>query len=143
MEIINVPRAFGKTTNLIMRAVKTGYPIIVGTSSQKNVLKDKIRRITDKEVEVYTIFDFCDNNKFRGKDKPENILIDELPIVLSIMLNANVDMATMTSNSIEMYDIERKYNLSNWILISFGKEKRIYNYKPVVNDSLATVIDNR
>ena len=99
MEIINVPRAFGKTTNLIMRAVKTGYPIIVGTSSQKNVLKDQIKRITDKEVEVYTVFEFCDNNKFRGKDKPENVLIDELPIVLSIMLNANVDMATMTSNS--------------------------------------------
>ena len=111
MEIINVPRAFGKTTNIIMRAVKTGYPIIVGTSSQKNVLKDQIRRIniTDKKIEVYTIFEFCDNNKFRGKDKPENVLIDELPIVLSIMLNANVDMATMTSNSIEMYDIERKY----------------------------------
>ena len=79
MEIINVPRAFGKTTNIIMRAVKTGYPIIVGTSSQKNVLKDKIRRITDKEVEVYTIFDFCDNNKFRGKDKPENV--ERMPII--------------------------------------------------------------
>ena len=81
MEIINVPRAFGKTTNLIMRAVKTGYPIIVGTSSQKNVLKDRIRRITDKEVEVYTIFDFCDNNKFRGKGKPENVLIDVLEMI--------------------------------------------------------------
>ena len=109
MEIINVPRAFGKTTNIIMRAVKTGYPIIVGTNSQKNLLKDQIRRITDKEVDVYTIFDFCDNNKFRSKEKPENVLIDELPIVLSISLNDNVDMATMTSNSIEMYDIERKY----------------------------------
>ena len=105
MEIINVPRAFGKTTNIIMRAVKTGYPIIVGTSSQKDELKYQIRRITDKEVEVYTIFDFCDNNKFRGKDTPKNVLIDELPIVLSIMLNANVDMATMTSRSIERYDM--------------------------------------
>ena len=111
MEIINVPRAFGKTTNIIMRAVKTGYPIIVGTSSQKNVLKDQIRRITDKEVEVYTVYEFCCKDRFSGSNKrrPENVLIDELPIVLSIMLNANVDMATMTSNSIEMYDIERKH----------------------------------
>ena len=111
MEIINVPRAFGKTTNIIMRAVKTGYPIIVGTSSQKDELKYQIRRITDKEVEVYTVYEFCDKDRFRGssKPRPENVLIDELPIVLSIMLNANVDMATMTSNSIEMYDIERKY----------------------------------
>ena len=109
MEIINVPRAFGKTTNIIMRAVKTGYPIIVGTSSQKNVLKDQIRRITDKEVKVYTVYEFCDNNKFRGKDKPENILIDELPTVLSVMLNANVDMATMTSRSIERYDMNGEY----------------------------------
>ena len=105
MEIINVPRAFGKTTNIIMRAVKTGYPIIVGTSSQKNLLEYQIKRITDKEVEVYTIFDFCDNGKLRGKDKPKNVLIDELPVVLSIMLNANVDMATMTSRSIERYDM--------------------------------------
>ena len=61
-----MPRAFGKTTNLIMRAVKTGYPIIVWTSSQNNVLKDKIIRITYKEVEFYIIFDFCDNNIFCG-----------------------------------------------------------------------------
>ena len=107
MEIINVPRAFGKTTNLIMRAVKTGYPIIVGTSSQKDELKYQIRRITDKEVEVYTVYEFCDKDRFRGssKPRPENVLIDELPIVLSIMLNANVDMATMTSSSIERYDM--------------------------------------
>ena len=107
MEIINVPRAFGKTTNIIMRAVKTGYPIIVGTSSQKDELKYQIRRITDKEVEVYTVCEFCDKDRFRGSNKPrpENVLIDELPIVLSIMLNANVDMATMTSRSIERYDM--------------------------------------
>ena len=107
MEIINVPRAFGKTTNLIMRAVKTGYPIIVGTSSQKDELKYQIRRITDKKVEVYTVCEFCDKDKFRGssKPRPENVLIDELQIVLSVMLNANVDMATMTSGSIERYDM--------------------------------------
>ena len=121
MEIINVPRAFGKTTNLIMRAVKTGYPIIVGTSSQKNVLKDQIRRITDKEVEVYTVYEFCDKDRFRGssKPRPENVLIDELPIVLSVMLNANVDMATMTSRSIERYDM--MVSALDKFLISFGE----------------------
>lgn len=28
MEIINLPRGYGKTTNIIIKAAKTGYPII-------------------------------------------------------------------------------------------------------------------
>ena len=30
MEIMNLPRGCGKTTNTIIEAVKTDYPIIVG-----------------------------------------------------------------------------------------------------------------
>ena len=40
MEILNVPRGYGKSTRLIMKAVETGYPIIVGTESMKQYLCD-------------------------------------------------------------------------------------------------------
>ena len=39
--------------------------------------------------------------------RSKNILIDELPFVLSILLNTNVEMATMTSVSLERYDMEQ------------------------------------
>ena len=40
-------------------------------------------------------------------DIENDILIDELPLVLSILLNTNVEMATMTSGSLERYGIEQ------------------------------------
>ena len=47
--------------------------------------------------------------------RDKNILIDELPLVLSILLNTillntNVEMATMTSGSLESYGIEQYKN---------------------------------
>ena len=104
MEILNVPRGYGKSTRLIMKAVETGYPIIVGTESMKRYLRDLAERITDKEVKIYSAYEFADINAMK-RDK--NILIDELPIVLSILLNTNVEMATMTSGSLEKYDIDK------------------------------------
>lgn len=103
MEILNVPRRYGKSTRLIMNAVETGYPIIVGTESMKQYLYDLAKRITNKEIKIYSVYEFVDINTMK-RDK--NILIDELPLVLSILLNTNVKMATMTSSSLENYDIK-------------------------------------
>lgn len=104
MEILNVPRGYGKSTRLIMKAVETGYPIIVGTGSMKQYIRDLAERITDKEVKIYSAYEFADIDAMK-RDK--NILIDELPLVLSILLNTNVEMATMTSSSLERYDIDK------------------------------------
>lgn len=104
MEILNVPRGYGKSTRLIMKAVETGYPIIVGTKSMKQCLSDLAERITDKEVKIYSVYEFTDLDVMK---RDENILIDELPFVLSIMLDTNVEMATMTSGSFERYDIDK------------------------------------
>lgn len=106
MEILNVPRGYGKSTRLIMKAVETGYPIIVGTESMKQYLCDLAERITDKEVKIYSAYEFADIDAM----KRDKILIDELPLVLSILLNTNVEMATMTSSSLERYGIERYKN---------------------------------
>ena len=104
MEILNIPRGYGKSTKLIMKAVETGYPIIVGTESMKQHLRDLTERITDKKVKIYSASEFTSIDAMK-RDK--NILIDELPLVLSILLNTNVGMATMTSDSLERYDIDR------------------------------------
>lgn len=44
MEIINLPRGCGKTTNIIIEAVKTGYPII----TLRNTMKRDIERRAEK-----------------------------------------------------------------------------------------------
>lgn len=107
MEILNVLRGYGKSTRLIMKAVETGYPIIVGTESIKQCLDDLAKKITNKEIKIYSVyeFDFIDAMK---RDK--NILIDELPFVLSVLLNTNAEIAMMTSGSLENYGIEQYKN---------------------------------
>ena len=105
MEIFNVPRGCGKTTHLIMEATKTGSPIVVGLQTQKKYLEETIKKITDKHVDVYTVQEILDM-----RNKPKDILIDELPLTLNILLDCNVIEATMTSKSREMYDIQRWKN---------------------------------
>lgn len=102
MEIFEVPRGCGKTTHLIIEATKTGYPIVVGLQPQKKYLEETIKKATDKHVDVYTIEEIL-----TMKNKPKDILIDELPLVLNVLFNCNVVEATMTSKSREMYDIHR------------------------------------
>ena len=70
----------------------------------KHYLRDLAERITDKEVKIYSAYEFADIDAMK-RDK--NILIDELPLVLSILLNTNVEMVTMTSSSLERYGIEQ------------------------------------
>lgn len=50
---------------------------------------------------------------WRGKIdfKPKKVLIDELPFVLSYLLNAECEMATMTSKSLEEYYGHRDENV--------------------------------
>ena len=54
MEILNNPRGTGKTTIIVNKAIKTGYPILVGTECQKQFLES----ITEKYIKVYTVEEF-------------------------------------------------------------------------------------
>ena len=105
MEIIDVPRCFGKTNYLIHKSKETGYPIVVGTKSQKELLCEKAKDINIEIPEPITITEFLNYGYFREEKKPDNILIDELPNVLSNILGCNVKIATMTSYSKEYYDM--------------------------------------
>lgn len=99
MEILNNPRGTGKTTIIVNKAIQTGYPVLVGTENQKDFLEN----ITEKRIKVYTVEEFI-----YLKEKPEHILIDELPRVLYELLETDVELATMTSKSLEKYDIVNK-----------------------------------
>lgn len=113
MEIMNLPRACGKSTNIIIEAVKTGYPVIVGTNTQKRHLERRAEEITNKRISIYTVAEFCNDDFWRGKIdfKPKKVLIDELPYVLSYLLNVECEMATMTSKSLEEYYGHRDENV--------------------------------
>lgn len=113
MEIMNIPRACGKSTNIIIEAVKTGYPVIVGTKNHKRLLERRAEEVTNKRISIYTVAEFCDDGFWQGKIdfKPKKVLIDELPFVLSYLLNAECEMATMTSKSLEEYYGHRDENV--------------------------------
>ena len=104
MEIMNLPRGCGKSTNIIVESINTGYPIIVGTINQKKYLMETARKITMQPILVYTVNEFCSDMFWNDKSyKPKKVLIDELPNILSILLGTDCEMATMTSKSIEEY----------------------------------------
>ena len=47
MEIMNLPRGCGKTTNIIIEAVKTGCPIITLCRTMKRDIERRAEKITN------------------------------------------------------------------------------------------------
>lgn len=93
MEILNWQRGYGKTFKAIQEAKQRNLPLIVATKMLKDYIQDR-----DKEVEVYTAYEWL------NKKDDRNVIIDELPLLLS-NLGFNTEIATMTSDSLHMYDI--------------------------------------
>ena len=109
MEIINLPRGGGRTTYAIIKALKTGCPIIVGNQIMKKELKEYAKTFYSGDVVVYTISEFCDDNFWKDDDKkPEKVIIDDLPLILSQILGCNCEMATITGKI-----FGKKKNLKN------------------------------
>lgn len=109
MEILNMPRGTGKTTSIIIEAYKTGLPIITMNNTTKRDLEWRAEVGFQKKVTVYTINNFMNTDFWKGKKRPNKVLIDELSYVLSSVLNADCELATMTSGSLENYYMERDY----------------------------------
>lgn len=107
MEILNWQRRYGKTFRAIQEAKQRKLPLIVALDSQKRHIQEK-----DKDVEVYTVKEWL---RWESKEDDRNVIIDELPIVLS-QLGLRTELATMTSTSLGMYGDflwEEKYKERN------------------------------
>lgn len=127
MEIINLPRGCGKTTNIIIEAVKTGYPIITLRNTMKRDIERRAEKITNKKITVYTVAEFLNDNFWCDKidKKPEHILIDELPYILEELLGSKCETATMTSKSLEEYYGHRDLDRQEIQILCYKIEKAV------------------
>ena len=94
MDIIDIPRGCGKTSIAIWRAKNTNCPIIVANKQYKHNLMFRLLANNITDVKIYTIQEWIDK-----KDKNPNtpVIIDELKMVLNAILDADIEMVTLTS----------------------------------------------
>lgn len=93
MDIIDIPRGYGKTWMAINRAKETGYPIIVDTIYNKGLLIKRLHEYGCENIKVYTANEWIEmRNKLA-----DQVIVDELPMVLSNLLGARVDLVTLSS----------------------------------------------
>lgn len=90
-------RCTGKTTSLIMDAYYTGLPIVTTTITRRNNIQYQANQMGMSCVKVMTISDL---ENLKGKDKPEQVLIDELEYVLTALLGCRVVKANMSRKGV-------------------------------------------
>lgn len=90
-------RCTGKTTSLIMDAYYTGLPIVTTTITRRNNIQYQANQMGMSCVKVMTISDL---ENLKGKDKPEQVLIDELEDVLTALLGCRVVKANMSRKDV-------------------------------------------
>ena len=89
MEILNMNRGEGKTTELIKVSSITNAPIICRTRKMAKLIKEKAKEMGLEIPNPMTI-DMYKNEKYRY----EKVLIDDIDLVLRMYLNAEVLYAT-------------------------------------------------
>lgn len=102
MKIYDVPRGCGKSTKCILDSAKTGYPIICADNNSKSYILEKAREL-NKEIETYTCQECLEPEFWRGRRKPERIIIDELPMVLNQIFGTEVEFTTMSCSYSEWF----------------------------------------
>lgn len=90
-------RCTGKTTSLIMDAYYTGLPIVTTTITRRNNIQYQANQMGMSCVKVMTISDL---ENLKGKDKPEQVLVDELEDVLTALLGCRVVKANMSRKGV-------------------------------------------
>ena len=90
-------RCTGKTTSLIMDAYYTGLPIVTTTITRRNNIQYQANQMGMSSVKVMTISDL---ENLKGKDKPEQVLVDELEDVLTALLGCRVVKANMSRKGV-------------------------------------------
>ena len=90
-------RGTGKTTSIIMDAYYTGFPILTTTNIRKSNIQYIANQMAMPCVKVMTIHDL---ENLKGKDKPEQVLVDELEDVLTALLGCRVVKANMSRKGV-------------------------------------------
>ena len=90
-------RGTGKTTSLIKDSYYTGLPILTTNSVRKSNIQYIANQMAMPCVKVMTISDL---ENLKGKDKPEQVLIDELEDVLTVLLGCRVVKANMSRKGV-------------------------------------------
>lgn len=90
-------RCTGKTTSLIMDAYYTGLPIVTTSITRRNNIQYQANQMGMSCVKVMTISDL---ENLKGKDKPEQVLVDELEDVLTALLGCRVVKANMSRKGV-------------------------------------------
>lgn len=90
-------RGTGKTTSLIMDAYYTGLPIVTTTITRRNNIQYQANQMGMSCVKVMTISDL---ENLKGKDKQEQVLVDELEDVLTALLGCRVVKANMSRKGV-------------------------------------------
>ena len=96
MKILNLGRGDGKTTQLVKYAAKNHVMILVGNKTSKYYVED-VAKDLKLNVDVITVYDF---NKIKNKNK-YNIVIDDVELVLSQLLNANINYISTSCEVVE------------------------------------------
>ena len=103
MKILNLGRGDGKTTQLVKYAAKNHVMILVGNKTSKYYVED-VAKDLKLNVDVITVYDF---NKIKNKNKYNNvynIVIDDVELVLSQLLNANINCVSTSCEVVEDVD---------------------------------------
>lgn len=96
MKILNLGRGDGKTTQLVKYAAKNHVMILVGNKTSKYYVED-VAKDLKLNVDVITVYDF---NKIKNKNK-YNVVIDDVELVLSQLLNANINCVSTSCEVVE------------------------------------------
>ena len=96
MKILNLGRGDGKTTQLVKYAAKNHVMILVGNKTSKYYVED-VAKDLKLNVDVITVYDF---NKIKNKYK-YNVVIDDVELVLSQLLNANINCVSTSCEVVE------------------------------------------
>ena len=100
MKIVRMNRGEGKTTYLIKKSAELQYPIICCSGKQKELIKDKAKKMGLDFPEPISINSINFKESLRGINYNTELLIDDLDIILHKILYNKVNIATVSCDVI-------------------------------------------
>lgn len=97
MDICNLPRGRGKTSYLIYRSHITNLPILCVSKVHQKAIKEMADNLQLSIPDPMTISEYMNDCIYTNtKEKPNKVLIDEALLVLSQLVNTDIDTVTFS-----------------------------------------------